>query len=43
MTVSELAKQSGATPDAVRYYTRMGLLNRNETRRMVIASINPVK
>jgi len=26
MTVSELAKQSGATPDAVRYYTRMGLL-----------------
>ena len=26
MTVSELAKQSGATADAVRYYTRMGLL-----------------
>ena len=27
MTVSELAKQSGTTADAVRYYTRMGLLN----------------
>jgi DNA-binding transcriptional MerR regulator len=26
MTVTELAKKSGATPDAVRYYTRMGLL-----------------
>lgn len=26
MTVSELARRSGATPDAVRYYTRMGLL-----------------
>jgi len=26
MTVSDLAKKSGATPDAVRYYTRMGLL-----------------
>lgn len=26
MTVTELAKQSGATPHAVRYYTRMGLL-----------------
>ncbi len=26
MTVAELAKRSGATPDAVRYYTRMGLL-----------------
>ena len=26
MTVSELAKQSGVTPDTVRYYTRMGLL-----------------
>lgn len=26
MTVSELANQSGATPHAVRYYTRMGLL-----------------
>ena len=26
MTVGELAKRSGATPDAVRYYTRMGLL-----------------
>jgi len=25
MTVTELAKQSGATPHAVRYYTRMGL------------------
>ena len=33
MTVAELAKQSGATPDAVRYYTRMGLLHpeRNPT------------
>ena len=27
MTVSELASQSGATPHAVRYYTRMGLLH----------------
>ncbi len=27
MTVSVLAKQSGATPHAVRYYTRMGLLS----------------
>ena len=27
MTVAVLAKQSGATPDAVRYYTRMGLLS----------------
>ena len=27
MTVTELAKQSGSTPHAVRYYTRMGLLN----------------
>ncbi len=27
MTVAELARQSGATADAVRYYTRMGLLN----------------
>ncbi len=26
MTVTELAKRSGATPHAVRYYTRMGLL-----------------
>ncbi len=26
MTVAELAKESGATPHAVRYYTRMGLL-----------------
>lgn len=26
MTVTELAKQSGTTPHAVRYYTRMGLL-----------------
>ena len=26
MTVSELAKGSGTTPDTVRYYTRMGLL-----------------
>jgi DNA-binding transcriptional MerR regulator len=26
MTVAELAKKSGATADAVRYYTRMGLL-----------------
>ena len=33
MTVTELAKKSGATPDAVRYYTRMGLLQpeRNPT------------
>ena len=33
MTVTELAKRSGATPDAVRYYTRMGLLRpeRNPT------------
>ncbi len=27
MTVTELAKQSGTTPHAVRYYTRMGLLS----------------
>ena len=27
MTVAVLAKQSGATPHAVRYYTRMGLLS----------------
>ena len=27
MTVSELAKTSGATPDTVRYYTRVGLLS----------------
>ncbi len=26
MTVTELARQSGTTPHAVRYYTRMGLL-----------------
>lgn len=26
MTVTELAKKSGITPNAVRYYTRMGLL-----------------
>lgn len=26
MTVAELARQSGTTPHAVRYYTRMGLL-----------------
>jgi len=26
MTVTELAKKSGTTPHAVRYYTRMGLL-----------------
>ena len=26
LTVTELAKQSGTTPHAVRYYTRMGLL-----------------
>lgn len=26
LTVTELAKQSGATPHAVRYYTRLGLL-----------------
>lgn len=26
MTVTELARQTGTTPDAVRYYTRMGLL-----------------
>ncbi len=26
MTVNELAKQSGTTPHAVRYYTQMGLL-----------------
>jgi len=26
MTVSELAKDSGTTPDTVRYYTKMGLL-----------------
>lgn len=26
MTVAELAKQSGTTPHAVRYYSRMGLL-----------------
>lgn len=33
MTVTELARKSGATPDAVRYYTRMGLLQpeRNPT------------
>jgi len=27
MTVTELAKQSGTTPHAVRYYSRMGLLS----------------
>ena len=27
MTVTELSKRSGATPDAVRYYTRIGLLH----------------
>ena len=27
MTVTQLAKESGVTPDAVRYYTRMGLLH----------------
>ncbi len=27
LTVSELARMSGTTPDTVRYYTRMGLLN----------------
>lgn len=27
LTVTELARMSGTTPDTVRYYTRMGLLN----------------
>jgi len=27
MTVAELARQSGVTPDTVRYYARIGLLN----------------